>query len=151
MPLPREASGDANRVGTGAPPSPGIPGGPSVAMLAGVTHWRAAAFGAVLGLSVLGASVSTTGCAAPTLPLPPPSALVVSAPDASGMVTVTGHADPAAFVFVLNEATEYGVIVHADAAGLFSAQIPASVGDMLSVWQAIGNRYGEQLHPVVSP
>jgi hypothetical protein len=105
--------------------------------------------GLTLMVSVCAAALET-GCAAPTLPIPPPTALV-SAPDASGMVTVSGHADPAAYVFVLNEATEAGVIVHADASGMFSARIPASLGDMITAWQMIGNEASQQVHLTVMP
>jgi len=100
----------------------------------------------VLGVLVGVASAAAclqTGCAAPTLPIPPPTALV-SSPDAMGYVTVSGSADSTAYVFVLDENTEVGVIVHANAMGAYNARLPASVGDGITVWQEIANRPGEQ-------
>jgi len=108
-----------------------------------VTKWRAILLGSVLGVVLTCGMAFGTGCAAPSLPIPPPTALV-SSPDASGFVTVTGQADPSAYVFVLNENTEVGVILHANADHSFSARIAASIGDGITVWQMIGNRNGEQ-------
>lgn len=107
----------------------------------------------MLGM-LLGVATATvgleTGCAAPTLPIPPPTALV-SAPDAGGFVTVSGSADPSAYVFVLNENTQAGVIVHAEAAGTYSVRIPGSIDDMITVWQMIGTQASQQDHLVVRP
>ncbi len=110
-----------------------------------MSTWRAA----LLGL-LLGAAVSAAGCAAPTLPIPPPTALI-SAPDATGLVTVSGSADPAAYVFVLHEETQDGLITHADALGAYSVRLPAAVGDMITVWQLIGTQASQQEHLVVPP
>jgi hypothetical protein len=114
-----------------------------------VTKWRSILAAVVLSVGI-GSVTLQTGCAAPTLPIPPPTALV-SAPDATGLVTVTGHADPMAYVFVLNENTEQGIIVHADPAGAFTVRIAASLEDAITVWQMIGNEAGQQLHLVVMP
>jgi hypothetical protein len=86
------------------------------------------------------------GCAAPTLPLPPPSALV-EAPDASGMVTVTGEVTPGAFVGCLNERTERGIIVRSDPdSGAYSLRIEAEVGDDLGLWQIVGSDRGPTVY-----
>lgn len=91
------------------------------------------------------------GCAAPTLPLPPPTALVEDPPDAEGLVLVTGNARVGAFVACLNDNTEQGVIVRADLdTGDYSLRIPASIGDGLSLWQFESTAPGgEQTHVVV--
>lgn len=109
-----------------------------------MTNWRAMLLGVALGVVVLGASLGSTGCAGTSLPIPPPTGLV-SAPDAAGFVTITGHADTRAFVFALNERTEVGAIVHADEMGAFSIRLPAIVGDSVTVWQEINNQPGQQL------
>ncbi len=108
-----------------------------------MTRWRAIILGSLLGVAVTAGAALGTGCAAPSLPIPPPTALA-SSPDETGHVTVTGHADPTAFVFVLNEMTQVGVIVHADPDGTFTARISATVGDDLTVWQMIGNEASQQ-------
>lgn len=82
-------------------------------------------------------------CAAPTLPIPPPTALV-SGPDASGYVTVTGSADPHAYVFVLNDTTSMGVIAFVMPDGTYSIRIAASTGDSIWVWQELGDRASMQ-------
>jgi hypothetical protein len=74
------------------------------------------------------------GCYGPTLPLPPPTALV-SAPDAEGTVTVTGQALPSAYVLALNLDTDEGVIGRADDGGRYALQVRASSGHTLEVWQ----------------
>lgn len=107
-----------------------------------MTNWRAALMGLALGVAVLAGVVTSTGCAAPTLPIPPPTALS-STPDATGMVTVTGTADPTAFVFVLNNMTDTGVIAHANPDRTFSIRVTAASMDHLSVWQEISGRGSE--------
>lgn len=91
------------------------------------------------------------GCAAPTLPLPPPLAVVEGPPDADGTVLVTGNARLGAFVGCLNEDTEVGVIVRADVdTGDFALRIPAEVGHALTVWQFDSTAPGgQQVHLVV--
>jgi len=94
-----------------------------------------------------GCEVSST----PTLPLPPPSALS-SAPDATGVVTITGSAvEPNALVFAFNLDTDFGVIGVADDTGHFTLQLPASVADTIEVWQRVGTRSGEPVDLVVPP
>jgi len=95
----------------------------------------------VAALAASVALLAAIGCSTPTLPLPPPSALV-EAPDAMGLVTVTGDVLPDAFVFCFNERTSQGVIVTADDTGRFSLQIGGQSGDDLSVWQRRGTDRG---------
>lgn len=93
--------------------------------------------------------VAAAGCTAPTLPLPPPSALV-EAPDVDGFATVTGEAQPGAFVFCVNERLESGVIVRADmTSGAYSLRIPAVANDTLVLWQEIGTEPGEKVERFV--
>lgn len=87
-----------------------------------------------LGLPLVG---FLPACAAPTLPLPPPSALVAT-PDPDGVATVTGTAREGAVVSVFNEDRELGVIVVADGVGAFTARIAASIGDTITIWQRVG-------------
>jgi hypothetical protein len=86
-------------------------------------------------------------CAAPSVPLPPPTALVEGPPDAMGFVTVNGQARPNAFVSCLNENSDEGVIVRADMTGIYSLRLEAATGDMLSLWQFEGTpNGGMQVH-----
>ncbi|MBX3273293.1 MAG: hypothetical protein KF729_23725 [Sandaracinaceae bacterium] len=82
------------------------------------------------------------GCAAPVLPLPPPTALIEGPPDAEGVVTIRGEARPGALVFCFNEETERGVIETAGATGAYVVRIAASSGDVLTVWQQQGTQSG---------
>ena len=80
-------------------------------------------------------------CAAPTLPLPPPVALITGPPDAMGNVTVqVTSAGAANYVFVYNHRTEAGVIGLSSPTGTFTAVIPAAIGDSLEVWYMEGTR-----------
>lgn len=79
-------------------------------------------------------SLTAGGCYGPTLPLPPPSALV-SVPDASGVVDLTGEALPDAYVLALNLDTDGGVIGRADTTGRYALRIPAESGHTIEVWQ----------------
>lgn len=78
------------------------------------------------------------GCAAPGLPLPPPEVEPLSAPDATGMVTVEGQATEDAMVFTYNEDLENGVITSADGTGAFLARVEGQSGDTITVWQRVG-------------
>lgn len=92
------------------------------------------------------------GCAAPTLPLPPPMALVEGPPDADGLVTVRGNAREGAFVGCLNERTEMGVLVRSDVmTGDFALRIAAEPDDTLSVWQFEGTDPGGMQTTLVVP
>lgn len=103
-----------------------------------------------LGAIALGA-LAGPSCAAPTLPIPPPTALIEGPPDAEGFVQVSGNARPGAFVGCLNERTEDGVIVRSDVvSGDYSLRIRAAVGDDLTLWQfeSTGGG-GEPIHRTV--
>lgn len=97
----------------------------------------------------LGLALVLGACAAPTLPLPPPTALS-SAPDAMGNVTVTGRVNAGAYVFALDEDRGDGVIVSADASGNYTATLQAASGDTITCWQMVGTNTG-QLTQVVVP
>lgn len=85
------------------------------------------------------ASLAGPGCAAPTLPLPPPEVDALTAPDAMGMVTVTGRAHFGAMVMVFNQDLNQGVITIADPiTGAFQARLTAQSGHTISVWQRVG-------------
>lgn len=87
----------------------------------------------------------TSSCNAPTLPLPPPTALVSSL-SVDGTVTVSGDALENAYVSCLNTRLDSGVIVRANDSGHYELTIAAQGGDTLSVWQHIGTDTG----PIVS-
>ena len=89
-------------------------------------------------------------CSTPTLPLPPPAALSVTPPDASGFVTVEGEALPEAFVFCVNEVTERGVIGRPDMDGRFTLVLEAEPTHYLRVWQEIGTDQGPKV-PIEVP
>lgn len=87
----------------------------------------------------------------PTLPLPPPNALVEAPPDDRGLVRVrVSAALPGAFVNCLNERTGRGVIGTADDRGRAVLELEAQVGDRLAVWQRVDTQSGE-LTVVVVP
>ncbi len=88
------------------------------------------------------ACLAAPGCLGPTLPLPPPTALVAT-PDADGMVDVTGEVLPDAYVLVLNLDTDAGVIGRSDMAGRYAVRLPAAVGHTLEVWQMTGVEGGQ--------
>ncbi len=95
---------------------------------------------------------SGPGCAAPVLPLPPPTALVEAPPDMDGLVTITGEARPGAFVGCLNENTEVGVLVRADPmSGAYTVRIQAMSGDGIAIWQFEGTESGGMRRDVIVP
>ena len=92
------------------------------------------------------------GCAAPVLPLPPPTALVEAPPDMDGIVTIRGEAQPGAFVGCLNENTEAGVIVRADPmSGEYTVRIAAMTGDGVALWQFQGTDSGGMRRDLIIP
>ncbi len=103
---------------------------------------------ALLGVLLLASAC--TSASAPTLPIPPPSALS-SAPDADGFVTVTGDgAIEGAMVLAYNQRLETGVIGTVSDLGTFELRLEADVGDSILVWQRIGtdaSRFVEILVP----
>jgi hypothetical protein len=101
------------------------------------------------GLALVLASALYSGCnTAPTLPLPPPVA-EVGTPNMQGLALVTGEVNPLAYVFVFNESAERGVITRADNEGLFSVEIAAVSGDLLSIWQEVEGDSGERKETIV--
>ncbi len=105
-----------------------------------------------IGILLVGLTAIGPSCAAPVLPLPPPTALVEAPPDATGIVTVTGNARPGAFVGCLNQRTEDGVIVHADLmTGDYTLRIAAEVDDSLTLWQFEATSPGGEQTEVVVP
>ncbi|MBN8616666.1 MAG: hypothetical protein J0L92_39140 [Deltaproteobacteria bacterium] len=89
------------------------------------------------------------GCYGPTLPLPPPTALV-SAPDAMGVVELSGEALPDAYVLALNLDTDGGVIGRADPTGRYTMRVSAEVGNTIEVWQ-MTSMDGGQHRTVIVP
>lgn len=80
--------------------------------------------------------------ATPTLPLPPPLASA-GTPDEQGFALIEGQAHALAYVSVLNERTDSGVITRSDKDGNFKARIEAQVGDLLTIWQEVAGEIGE--------
>ncbi len=94
----------------------------------------------VIGFFGLGWS----GCNSPTLPLPPPSERDIEAKMAAGgdVARITGvpeSVEPYALVTCFNHRTGAGVVGLASANGSFNIQVPATQGDVIEVWQRIGN------------
>jgi hypothetical protein len=86
--------------------------------------------------------------ATPTLPLPPPVVGVVTV-DEQGIALVKGEVHEHAYVSVLNERTEAGVITRADHDGNFEARIAAEAGDLLTIWQEVAGETSEQKQTTV--
>ena len=102
-----------------------------------------------LALSLLLAVSACSTGSSPTLPIPPPTALS-SAPDASGIVTITGSgAIEGAMVLAYNERLETGSIGVADDMGDFTLQLAAEVGDSILVWQRVGTESGQLTTAIV--
>ncbi|MFW6051470.1 MAG: hypothetical protein ACODAU_09865 [Myxococcota bacterium] len=93
---------------------------------------------AIVALLLAAAAGLASGCAAPTLPLPPPQVEPLEAPDGEGLVTVRGTVHELALVMVLNEDLEEGVIATADEGGAFEVRIAAESGHTITVWQRRG-------------
>jgi hypothetical protein len=89
--------------------------------------------GAAFGLQV-------AGCTSRTLPLPPPDVDPLVAPNAQGLVLVSGTAQEGAAIGILNDSSMAGVIVTSPDKGCerscrFEASIQARPGDALRIWQ----------------
>ena len=120
--------------------------------LSGMRSLRRRTWLGLAGLVALALPLGIGACAAPTLPLPPPAALVEGPPDAAGNVTVTGQARAGSFVGCLNERSEMGVLVRADSdTGDFSLTIAAQSDDLLTLWQFEGTEPGGQRTGLVVP
>ncbi len=89
-------------------------------------------------------------CLAPTLPIPPPSDMVASPPDANGMVTIKGGPGSArvgGWVNACNETDGCHESVGSDVASDGSWQLAPTPGkskDRFRVWQELGLERGEQ-------
>lgn len=84
------------------------------------------------------------GCNAPTLPLPPPSegnieAQMAAAGDAARVTGLQNAVEPYALVTCFNNRTGQGVVGLANGKGAFDIQVPATEGDVIEVWQRVGN------------
>jgi len=79
-----------------------------------------------------------TGCLSPTLPLPPPSDPIVSAPDETGEIVITGRVTPRASVFVQNDRTDEIVGEVTGQSGRYEVEMQAEAGDLLFVWEKSG-------------
>lgn len=91
------------------------------------------------------------GCTAtaPTLPLPPPTALAM-APDAEGLVTIEVRgALEGAMIFGFNARTMSGVIETADDMGTGQLVLRADGGDLLNIWQRVGTDSSQVIDIVV--
>jgi len=86
----------------------------------------------------------------PTLPLPPPIASA-DLPDGDGFAAIEGQVQALAFVSVLNEATEDGVITRANGEGHFKTRIAAKSGDLLTLWQDLGDGERSQQKYITVP
>jgi hypothetical protein len=98
------------------------------------------------GLLLLVALACGSCTTTPTLPLPPPVASA-GVPDADGFAQIEGQVHALAYVSVLNEASEEGVITRANNDGYFKTRIAAVSGDLLTIWQDLGDGVAsEQKH-----
>lgn len=102
----------------------------------------------LIGLLAL-ASGSLAGCLAPTLPLPPPSAPLVTTPDPAGFVRVTGRVQSHASVYILNTSTNKGVNQWTEEDGRYDLELRAEIGDRLNVWQKVGTHESDYVEVVV--
>ena len=116
--------------------------GTMLALAQGV--WRSSQVSASTRLARLCLSLAclglVAGCTSRTLPLPPPTVDSIEAPNAQGLVLVTGSAQDGAAIGVLNERTNSGVIVtsnsdQCDRTCPFEATLAAEPGDPLRIWQ----------------
>jgi len=92
-------------------------------------------------LLALGVASLSASCNSPTLPLPPPSDSVQVTRDGEfALVAGPKNAvEPYALVTGYNDRTSTGVVVTANADGVFSLRIPALPGDTIELWQRVGN------------
>jgi hypothetical protein len=98
------------------------------------------ALSAIARGTVLGVGLCLAACTARTLPLPPPELDPLVAPNAQGLVRVSGTAQEGAAIGVLNEMTNQGVIATSADSGCdrsckFEVMLAAHPGDSIRVWQ----------------
>jgi hypothetical protein len=94
--------------------------------------------------AVLGLALGLAGCNTPTLPLPPPSegaieARMESAGDQARVTGLQTAVEPYALVTCFNNRTGGGVVGLANGKGAFDIRVPATAGDVIEVWQRVGN------------
>jgi hypothetical protein len=100
----------------------------------------------------LAIAVAIAGCLAPTLPIPPPSAPEVSAPDANGEVTVRGEkgaAKAGAILHVINETgkeSDPACQPNAVDAGPCVFGVDTQVLDDGSYWTTIRAKHGDSIY-----
>lgn len=90
-------------------------------------------------------------CAAPVLPIPPPTALIEGPPDENGIVVVTGQGEPSSYVMCLNESSMSGVIELSDDDGNYTIRIVAMSGDILTVRHLDGGMSRQLIVPEPDP
>lgn len=93
------------------------------------------------GLFAALAAVFVVGCLSPTLPLPPPSRPLVTAPDAAGFVQVSGRVRSESTAFAQNMRTGRITGQTTDETGEYELELAAEVGDRLVIWYRL---YGEE-------
>ena len=94
--------------------------------------------------ALFGVCATWLGCNAPTLPLPPPSegdieAQMVATGDFAHVKGLQSAVEPYALVTCFNNRTGQGVVGLATGKGAFDIQLPATDGDVIEVWQRVGN------------
>ena len=93
---------------------------------------------------VVFATAWMSGCNSPTLPLPPPSRADIEASldIATSVARITGlrrAVEPHALVTCFNNRTGIGSVGLASDQGSFEIDVPADEGDVIEVWQRVGN------------
>jgi len=86
-------------------------------------------------------------CAAPVLPIPPPTALIEGPPDENGIVVVSGEGEPSSYVIVVNDTARIVRGVESDPDGAYTVRIPAMSGDVLTVRHLDGGMSRELIVP----
>jgi hypothetical protein len=125
----------------------------------------------VLRALLVAVAVGAAACLAPTLPVPPPSAPEVSAPDTNGEVTVKGQkgaAKSGATIYAINETgmesdpacqvnavdagpCTFGAVTRALDDGSYDTKLKAKSGDVVYVVQTVGNETSNASDPVNVP
>lgn len=85
------------------------------------------------------AGLCLAGCLSPTLPLPPPGAPEISAPDADGMVRVEGIAATYSEVIAWNRNTDVIAGQVTRESPSYSILMAAEVDDTIEVWYIKGD------------
>jgi hypothetical protein len=112
------------------------------------TQTRRRWLGRVLVITLLVSGFS--GCLSPTLPMPPPSRPLVTAPDEAGMIKISGVVNSHARAFVQNDRTNEIAGERTGASGRYEVEMAAEVGDRLLIWQTV-NTEESQIREVIVP